>query len=247
LDRSIKNRSIVSIVLIILLLAGMLFSCSSRQEVYLESDRSGNVSFTIELEPFLITTMQEMVEFFGENEEISGDQFFNLDEIKLSFNENPQLDLKSVSSPTPEILTGEFAFTDAERVFDSQEALTTAGIITFSKQGGATRMDISLSLQNFAQIVEFFPGLNNPLMEMFGPLSNEGITEEEYLEMMVFAFDEEASPGIMRSSITTTVNVKGEIISQAGGTVKGNTVTYEIPLIRVLLLDEPLEYSLTFK
>ena len=242
-----KNIDLARTTILLIILIGFIFSCSSRQEVYLESDRSGNVSFTIELEPFLITTMQEMVEFFGESEEISGDQFFNLDEIRLSFAENPKLKLKSVSSPSPEVLKGEFAFTDAERVFDSQEALTTAGIITFSKKGDATRMDISLNLENFAQIVEFFPGLNNPLMEMFGPLANEGITEEEYLEMMVFAFDEEAAPGIMRSSIVTKVNVKGSIIGQTGGTVKGNTVTYEIPLIRVLLLDEPLEYSLTFK
>jgi hypothetical protein len=44
-----------------------------------------------------------------------------------------------------------------------------------------------------------------------------------------------------------TIDPEGDIISQVGGTVSGGAVTFRIPLLRLLVLDEPLDYSLTFK
>jgi hypothetical protein len=37
------------------------------------------------------------------------------------------------------------------------------------------------------------------------------------------------------------------LVSQSGGTITPGGVTFKVPLIRVLLLDKPLDYSLVFK
>ena len=52
---------------------------------------------------------------------------------------------------------------------------------------------------------------------------------------------------IRNSMITTTIKIDGKLISQKGGKAKGNSVTFETPLIRVLMLDQPIEYSIRFK
>jgi len=47
--------------------------------------------------------------------------------------------------------------------------------------------------------------------------------------------------------IQTTVLVKGQVLAQSGGTAVPGGVSFRIPLLRVLLLDKPLDYSLSFK
>jgi hypothetical protein len=93
----------------------------------------------------------------------------------------------------------------------------------------------------------FLTFLDNPFFRMFSPVENEGTTEAEYLEMMEFLLGEEGPEAVKGSMIEIRVNVKGRILSHSGGRIDGKSVIYEIPLLRVLLLEEPLEYSLTFK
>jgi len=47
--------------------------------------------------------------------------------------------------------------------------------------------------------------------------------------------------------IETTIVVKGKVVAQTGGSTVPGGVVFRIPLLRVLLLDKPLDYSLTFK
>ena len=64
---------------------------------------------------------------------------------------------------------------------------------------------------------------------------------------MEYALGDGGGDLIKDSVITTTININGTLISQKGGKVKGNSVTFETPLIRILLLDKPIEYSIRFK
>jgi hypothetical protein len=42
------------------------------------------------------------------------------------------------------------------------------------------------------------------------------------------------------------VKVDGEIVSQTGGSVAGGAVVFKVPLLRMLMLETPLDYSVTF-
>jgi hypothetical protein len=67
------------------------------------------------------------------------------------------------------------------------------------------------------------------------------------MEMIEFMLGDEGPPGLNASFIELEVIVKGKILSQSGGQMAGNSVLFRIPLIRVLLLDQPLDYSIVFR
>ena len=52
---------------------------------------------------------------------------------------------------------------------------------------------------------------------------------------------------IKESVLEATVTVPGSVESQSGGKLDGSTVSFSIPLIRVLLLEEPLDYSIIYR
>jgi hypothetical protein len=89
--------------------------------------------------------------------------------------------------------------------------------------------------------------VENPLFEMFGPQEGEDITEEEYEEMVALAFGDASSRGLTKSFIELKVTVEGTIVGQTGGRIQGKSVIFKVPLIKVLLLNEPLEYTIVFR
>ncbi len=218
-----------------------------KNEVTISVDGSGSVEFKIELRSFFLEVIIDLADFAGENEALADGGLFDLEKIKEDFAEKPNVQLKNLSSPSPEILEGAFSFQEVEEVFKGEDGLTEAGIISFSQQGEEKTFSFHLDRDNFVQVSRFLTFLDNPFFQMFSPEENEGTTEEEYLEMIEFALGEEGPPAIKESNIELQVNVKGKIVSQKGGKLLGNSVLFTIPLIRVLMLDEPLDYTVVFK
>ena len=236
--------------LAILLILGsfFLFSCTIKQEAVVAPDGSGSVSFHFEVQQFFADTIMDMADFSGDEEAFKDGKFFDVEKTKEGFMKMEEVTLISLSSPSPNEMEGEFSFKDVEAVFKNEEELTQAGIITFSRRGGESTLKVHLDNRNFRQISSFSPALKNPLFEMFGHQENDDTTEGEYLEMIEFAFGEEGVKGLKASIIELAVTVQGELISQEGGKRKGkNQVIFNIPMIDLLLLQKPMDYSITFK
>ena len=228
---------------LILVLAG----CAIKQEASLAVDGSGSVSFRFDMEDFFIETLVEMATLEGDNRGLEEGEVFDLVKIREEFAKKPEITLTGLSSPSPDVLEGSFTFPDVEEVFQSEAELTRAGVISYTREGGSSTIRLHLDRENFGQIASFLPMHDNPFFEMFNPKENEDTTEAEYLEMMEFVFGKGGPPGILASVVELKVNVDGKIVSQSGGRVSGRSVVFHIPLIRVLLLDQPLDYAIVFR
>ncbi len=222
-------------------------ACSMVNQAVVKPDGSGEVSFDVSVRPFLIDTMKEMATLSGEENDLPEGHLFDITQIQKDFAAKETVTLKEVCTPKPEHLQGNFAFDDIGVLFQKEKELTEAGIITVTKTGSQTVLNFHLEKSNFAQVATLFPIVETPLFEMFGPQKGEKITEEEYYEMVALAFGEAGAEGLKDSRIELRVKVKGEVVRQTGGTVEGNTVIFSIPLVKVLLLNEPLDYSIVFK
>jgi hypothetical protein len=188
--------------------------------------------------------LNDLAELTGD---ASGGRIFDVEQIKKSFTERDDLQLRRISSPTPDILEMDIAFRSIERVFAREEKLQQAGIVSFAKVAQGYSVRFHLDRSNFGQVLEFLPFLQSPLFEGLAPQEGDDMTESEYLEMIELALGEEGAKSLKASTIETRVAVKGTLVSQEGGTVSGGVVTYRIPLLRVLLLDKPLDYSIVFR
>ena len=242
---SVSARAAAFLAALIILV--VLASCGAQQQVVLRPDGSGIVDFTYTVSPVILDSLDDFAAFLPGDDPLAEGEVFDLDEIRADFSENSAVNLLDVGLPQPNTLSGSFQFTDVEEVFTEEQELRQAGIVRLDNAGNRYTLSVQLNRENFSNITTLFPALENPLMDMFGPSANAGVSESEYLEMMEFAFDSAVVPAIRDSYIEARILVDGAVIEQQGGTVIGNEVVFQIPLIRILLLDESLEYSLTFE
>jgi len=227
-----------------LLAAVLMLSCTIRQQIELRADSSGTVSMQIRLEPVFVDYIEDLSALTGESLE---GQIFDIEEIQKGFSEREDVTLLSIDSPSPDTLEMQLKYRSIEEVFSSEQELQQSGIIRFDKVSEGYAVRFHLDRKNFPAVMSFIPALQNPLFEGLGPQENDDTTEEEYFELMDLALGEGGAASVRNSFIETRVNVGGTLVSQSGGTTTLGGVTFTVPLIRVLLLDEALDYSLVFK
>jgi len=141
----------------------------------------------------------------------------------------------------------ELAFTSVKDVFTADPSLKSAGALAYTESGGRKTVKLHLDRTNYTQLSVVFPQLKDPTFQSLGPQVDDTITEAEYLDMIRFSMGDDGPAALKKSFITLTIDPEGDIVSQTGGTVSGGAVTFKIPLIRLLVLDKPLDYSVTFQ
>jgi hypothetical protein len=159
----------------------------------------------------------------------------------------PGLTVKKIASPSPDVLEVDLAFRSVEEVYGSVEAVKKSGLVQYTESGGQKSLKVHIDRKNFKELSNVFPAMNNAAFEGIAPQEQDTITESEYLEMIQFTLGPEGPAALKASFIDLVMKPEGTIVSQAGGTLANGVVTFRIPLIRLLLLDKPLDYSLVWK
>ncbi len=243
-----KAKKIYPFFITISLFIILLTSCEVSEKIYLKSDGSGNFQSEVTIQQILVDYLKNLAEVTGEKDKISDDRIFDTEEIKESLSTRKGIKVKSITTPTPTTLKFSVDFINIEEALGNNKDINSTGIISFKKAGKRKIFKFYLDKKNFKQLTRAFPTLSNPMVESMGPQEDDSITEEDYLDMMKFALGETGPKAIKASYITARIKCEGKIISQKGGKViDKNTVVFKIPLLRVLLLNQPLNYSITFE
>ncbi len=237
---------------LVLIISSILFlqSCSLKQTLYIDKNSSGNVSFELVLADYFTEVAEQLSELLPDNTDDNASEkgFFDLDKIREDFSKDNSVVLEGLSSPSPEMLTGELTFENVTNVFSGNSGSEGNGIFSFSQNGDLYKLSLEVSYASMEHLLSSNPSMNSPLMENFGPLANNGLTDEDYLDMMQFVLGDESRIGIQDSKLVLDVNVDGVVVSFEGGRkLDSDTVRFEIPLLRVLILDKPQIFSVTFR
>ncbi len=224
----------------------LLSGCSVQQQISLSPDGSGTAKMESVIDDSLIFYLESLAELTGEN--TSDGELFNLEEMKQGIEVNPGVRVTGMSNDDNRKLSVSLEFDDIGALIAGSTGTLNKQAISFTENGNERIISIYIDINNFKDIAPLFPVVDDPLFEAFGPISNQDTDEEGYLELIEYALGEGGSELLSKSYITTVIKVKGTIVSQKGGTKTGpDTVSFKTPLIRVLLLDKPIDYSITFK
>jgi hypothetical protein len=140
----------------------------------------------------------------------------------------------------------ELAFNSIQDVFTREESLKSAAVMEYSESDGKKTIRLHLDRSNYPRLAFTFPLLASPAFAAFGPQANDTTSDEDYLEMVRFSIGDDAPALLKKSYLTLTLDPEGEILSQSGGVIEGGAVVFRIPLLRLLILDKPLDYSVTY-
>jgi hypothetical protein len=224
----------------------LLTGCSATHTVVLKGDGSGTMTVHIEVSRLLRDYIAELSQVSGESRDPAG-TIFDLEAVRKGFEAQPGITVQSIASQNPSSLDVQIAFASLSRLFEGQLGLNSANAFSFTESNGLETLKIHLDRSNYHQIATFFPMLESPTLQALGPQVDQKTTEDDYLEMVRFSLGDDGPAQVRQSSIVIVVQPEGEIVSQSGGTVKAETVVFRVPLLGLLLLAAPLDYSLSFK
>ena len=245
--KKLTNRLVILVIFLIIVY--FFQSCTLKQTLNINKEASGDISFDLILAPFFVEVAEELAELFPE-ESVSSDSsqgIFDIDKIREDFSKSRGSVLKRLENPSSNILQGTLVFDDIRTALNGSGSNKIMEIFSFTTKNNINTLAVDLNYKSVEQFLSANPSMNTPLMESFGPLANRGLNNEDYLDMMQFALGDESRAGILESYLIMDINVDGVIISQSGGTkVDQDTVRFKIPLLRILLLDKPESFSVSF-
>ena len=225
----------------------VLAGCSASQTVVIRSDGSGTMALHIEVSRLLHDYAASLGEVSGSASPPPGGAIFDLVAIRKGFEAQPGVTVESLTSANSNVLDAQLSFASLSDVFARNASLGTSQALVLAEAGGVKTLRIHLDRANYRQVAAMFPLLETPVLQSLGPQVNEKITADDYLEMIRFAIGEDGPALVKKSFIVITVRPEGEILSQSGGTVGAGAVSYRVPLLRLLVLDSPLDFSVSFR
>ncbi len=243
-------------ILSFLFLLVIFSSCTMKQNIYIDKSGGGSSQFEIKLAEYLTVILDQITMLLEpENQEIQNQEnrdeesFFDLIEIRKDFQQKEGVELISLDTPSKNTLVADITFQDINDLLNNAELnLAESYPISFNRQGDVSELIVRIDRETVQTLLAANPSFNNPLVESFGPMTTEGLSDEDYLTMMEFALGTESRRGISESFLELTIQVEGQILEQKSGKmINKNTVRYIIPMLPFLMLREPLEYSLRFR
>jgi hypothetical protein len=224
-----------------------LASCSTNQAIVIADDGSGSFTMHAELSPLLRDYLASLADLSGTASPLKNGRVFDAAAITKELQSRPGITVQKAATPSPGVLDLALGFDSLQDLVSGRDALKDTGAITVADSGDTTTLRLHFDRSTWAQLAGLFPPLRDPLVAELGPQANGKITDDDYLAMIRFSIGD-AAPGLPKKSfLTLSVQPPGEIVSQSGGTVSDGAVTFRIPVLRILVLDRPLDYSLSWK
>lgn len=246
------RKHLLLLLTILAALAALLSSCVVANKLTLSSEITkakevnGKNHVDLSVDDFFVGVVEDLSDWEnkGNNDPI-------LDVAVQDFVKN--LEASKVTSGIRFIETGhntymgDFAFSDfSQLLIDLSKGVEDQSIVKLSEKNGKTRVEISINMDNFEQLTKIIPFLGDPNFEVYGPLYNHDLTEEEYLEMVSFILGAQCPDSIAASSVKIQVVAPKAIASHNGNLRNSKTVEFSFPLIDFLLLHESIQFYLEY-
>lgn len=232
--------------LILIITSILLFSCSSKHHIHINSDDSANISFNVKNKDSLIETLKD----WGAVQEVENDSVIDIDLIQSELANDPNIDNVDIKSSSKNSYDGTLFVTDINNLFENStnEIPKELQIFSLTKKNNQKTLKIMLSLENYIYLKNSLPILQNESIDMLGPDSNQDVTKEEYLDMMSFSLGDDGPKDILSSNIELKITVDGSITDITGGEIiDSKSCLFKVPLIDIILLKDKLTYSVTYK
>ncbi|MGI6467056.1 MAG: hypothetical protein ACOXZZ_05655 [Sphaerochaetaceae bacterium] len=236
----------VKTLLLIVLLVITLSSCVVQQALFINQRGGGESTTNLNVDQFFVDLLDDFELLAGGSQDKS-----YLDNSIENFVNNLRTTDSAYYATSSKVGLNsyliEFSFSSFEKLLDELNEKEKQSIVKIRELALDTTLNINLNIDNYPQLVKMVPFLAEPNFETFGPLYNEGISEDEYLEMVSYILGEQAPSSIESSIISLQITLPKNVKRLTNGTkISAKVVRFDIPLIDFLLLAEPIIFQVTW-
>jgi hypothetical protein len=225
----------------------LFFGCNAQQELHLRDDGSGTTELRMEVHEVLVRYLADLQGLFDVDP--SETPIFDVEEITEVFAANDALKLVSAETPQNNVLQLQLSFTDVARIAAAQDG-SNNDLLGLEQNGQEQTLHIYLNPGTVRGLLALTP--ISEVAEFLLPPRGEEMSRDEYVEYIVWALEEYESAAVLRrivseAAIELRVTVEGQLVSQQGGQREGDSVVFQIPVVELLTIQEPLRYSLSYR
>lgn len=228
-----------------LILSAIVFlsSCTVSQALEAQSALSGTAETKLEVDQFFL----DLLEDFSDFESKSG--YSIMDEAMLNLTDRIN---SSSSSSSVKLLTDgnsrkyviSFDYSSLEKLVYDLNGGKDNTLLSLEKN----KVALNLTYDNYDELESVIPFLSDPNFEVYGPRYSNGMTEEEYKDMISFLLGEEGVEALEKSFVSIDIRTPGDITGTKGAMKIGSRrAVFSFPIIDFLLLNEPLTFSVEWK
>lgn len=222
--------------LLLLALLALLTSCAVTESLTLDGT-GGSSSADVHVEPFFVDVLSDFAEFLpDENTNIMDSSIdgFVSELARKEAVDDPSYTKTGENDYLIVFSYGSLAqFSEAYRLED--QSLLSQKEHSFS---------FYLDIDNYGELKSLVSFLRDPNFEVYGPEYNQGMSEEDYLDMIYFLLGEEGPDAIRNGLVTIILETPGRVTKTVNAEKTGESaVKASFPLIDLLLLNEPISFS----
>lgn len=232
----------ITLLVVTLLAILLLSSCTVTEQLSLQTSTYSHSLFDFTVEDFFLDVLEDFSEFTPTSQDTSLVDSA-IDEFEEALSLSWTTKDVSIDRINDNAYKGEFFFMDLGRLFSDLGAGNDQSFMRIHNQ----TLTFNLCMDNYDQLVPVIPFLADENFEAFGPVYNQGLSEDDYLEMISFMLGEEGPPAIEQSVITLHITTPQPITSFVEGKkLSSNQYEFSFPLIDFLLLSEPITFTVSW-
>ncbi|MDR2543887.1 MAG: hypothetical protein LBC80_10635 [Treponema sp.] len=229
-----KNFAYKTTILLFGLCLAILTSCVTRLNASLEADGSAVFNVNASLQRNMAALIQRLFSAAGQE-----GQALNGPAIARSMSNAPGVTSVSLRNTASAAVEGQI------QVSQINEFLTSAGgnsFINYEQGQSGGRCEITINLDNGPEIIELLSlEIYDYLNALMAPVvTGEELRKNEYLELVASFYNRAISNEITSSRIIATIDFPAPVTGIKGGTFSGRRATFDIPLLDLLVLEEPV-------
>ncbi|MDR0316756.1 MAG: hypothetical protein LBH97_07655 [Treponema sp.] len=226
------------------LLTALFVSCAARISGGLDAGSAGNFTISASLQPRMSALIRSLQALGGDVRPDS--PILDGRAIAQSMSAAPGVSSVSFRNTAPGSIEGPVQISKIGDFLAGGGR--TGGFISFEQQAGTGRCAINISRESGPEILSFIsPEIADYLSVLMAPLATgEELTKTDYVMLVSSIYGRGIADEISGSTIRASIDFPGPVQSVKGGTFSGRRAEFAIPLVDLLVLENPLSYEITW-
>lgn len=232
------------IIITLFFLSILLSSCTVTETLNTTTGYSGSSKADVTVDEFFLSVLEDFSSFSSNSGySIMDEAMAGLSSRINSSSSSSNVSLLTDGKSKRYVLSFDYSSLTS-LIKDLQGAGKTNTILSLS----SSSFSFFLSLDNYDELKDVIPFLSDPNFEVYGPEYSNGMSEEEYKEMISFLLGEDSLEALEKSKVTIVINTPGTITKISGAKKSGEKAAiFTFPVIDFLLLNKPIQFSISWK
>ena len=230
-------------------------ACSVDHELHLRADGTGSGELRVKIDPVVVSYVQSLASAFG-NPDGTAIDLFDVEAIRNGIDARAGLETVSIER------IGVGSLDVAYRITNFEDAVgELATVARFQNTGVADEsarrrneslISFEINRATFLILSRLFLSEDSPAAVFVPVVETDFLLESEYRELVSYAFGDFLAERSVDSLLSdsrarVTVSTDGTIEDVVGGTIEANGASFDLAVLDLLTLEEPVTMSISWR